>query len=143
KIMIRLTNLFIAILGGIALIFFTACGQKPAASFERPPAPVTVSAAVAQDVPIYIDAVGKTIAQEVVSIRPQVSGRITQILFADGAELKKGQILFTVDERPYSAQLHSAQAELAQRQAQLQYAKGEWSRAEDLVAKDFISKQDY
>ena len=75
-----------------SLLLFVGCGDKQAPSFERPPAPVTVTAAVSSDVPVYIDAVGKTVAREVVEIHPQVSGRITELHFTDGAELKKGQI---------------------------------------------------
>lgn len=128
----------------VAFILFSAgCGQKGAPAFERPPALVTISEAVSQDVPIYIDAVGKTVAREVVTIHPQVSGRIVEIHFADGAELKKGQTLFTIDTRPYLASLHAAEATLSQKKAQLQLANLEFARAERLVDALAISKQDY
>src|SRR5262249_38953149 len=93
--------------------------------------------------PTYIDAVGKTVSREVVSIQPQVSGRITEIHFQDGAQLQKGEVLFTIDPRPYEAALAEAQATLVQRKAQLDLAQTDYQRAADLVAKDFISKQDY
>jgi membrane fusion protein, multidrug efflux system len=135
---------FQAVLGLISpILFLVACGSKQAQSFERPPAPVTVAAAISQDVPTYIDAVGKTVSREVVSIQPQVSGRITEIHFQDGAQLKKGDILFTIDPRPYEAALSEAQATLVQRKAQLDLAQIDYARAADLVAKDFIPKQDY
>jgi hypothetical protein len=54
---------------------------------------VESAAAIVRDVPLYIDAVGKIAAREVVTIQPQVSGRITEIHFADGAEVKAGQAL--------------------------------------------------
>src|SRR5687768_18373856 len=57
----------------------SACVNKAQQNFERPPAPVTVTAAVSQDVSNYLDALGKIVARETVSIQPQVSGRITQI----------------------------------------------------------------
>ncbi len=117
--------------------------QQAPAAFERPPAPVAVATAVAQDVPIYLDAIGKTVAREVVSIQPQVSGRITQIHFTDGAEVKSGQVLFTIDPRPYEAQLNAAEANLAQAKAALNLAKLQFARAAKLLDKDFISKQDY
>ena len=69
---------------GFALLgagLFLACGKKNEPAFERPPAPVVVAVAASQDVPEYIDAVGKIAAREVVSIQPQVSGRIEQIHF--------------------------------------------------------------
>ena len=74
-------------------LLLTACAKKDPPSFERPPSPVTVAAAVSQDVPFYLDEVGHTVAREVVSVQPQVSGKITEIHFADGADLKKGDAL--------------------------------------------------
>ncbi|MBI2819831.1 MAG: biotin/lipoyl-binding protein, partial [Acidobacteria bacterium] len=72
-------------------LLLTGCQRASAPpTFDRPPAPVAVAAAITQNVPIYIDAIGKCAALEVVTVQPQVSGRITQIQFADGAELKKG-----------------------------------------------------
>ena len=99
--------------------------QHAPATFERPPAPVSVAAAVAQDVPIYLDALGKFVAREVVSIQPQVSGRITRIHFSDGTDVKTGDVLFTIDPRAYQAQLDAAEANLANAQAVLALAAGE------------------
>src|SRR6266849_3728296 len=89
-------------LAGLSALLFSGCTNKAAQQgFERPPAPVTVTAAVMQDVPTYIDAIGKTVAREVVSIQPQVSGRIIKIHFTDGANVRKGDMLFTIDTRPF------------------------------------------
>src|SRR5215470_19736728 len=103
----------------LMVLFTVSCGKKAPASFERPPAPVTVVTAVARDVPVYLDEIGKVVAREVVSIQPQVSGRITRIHFTDGADVTTGQILFTIDPRPYEAQLNSAEANLGQAKAAL------------------------
>jgi multidrug efflux system membrane fusion protein len=73
--------------------------------------------AVTQDVPTYLDAIGKTVAREVVSIQPQVSGRIIKIHFTDGVDVKKGQMLFTIDTRPFEANVQQAQANLSRDQA--------------------------
>ena len=89
------------------------CVNKAQQSFARPPAPVVVSTAVSQDVSNYMDALGKIVAKETVSIQPQVSGRIDKIHFADGANVRKGQLLFTIDPRPFDANLKQAQANLA------------------------------
>src|SRR5262249_62361778 len=103
---------FIALfLFALSAIGQSACTNKAAQQgFERPPAPVTVAAAVMQDVPTYLDAIGKTVAREVVSIQPQVSGRILKIHFTDGANVRKGDMLFTIDPRPFEANLKQAQA---------------------------------
>ena len=120
-----------------------ACGKDEPAKFLRPPAPVTVATAKSQDVPLYLDALGKVVAREVVSIQPQVSGRITQIHFSDGAELKLGDLLFTIDPRPYQAQLHQAQANLAQAQASLRLAHINFTRVANVSDPRAISREDF
>jgi multidrug efflux system membrane fusion protein len=121
----------------------TACAKKDPPPMERPPSPVTVATAVAQDVPFYLDEVGHTVAREVVSVQPEVSGKITEIHFADGANLKKGDPLFTIDPRPFEAQLNAAQANLAQSKAALDFAKIQFARVQDLVESKAIARQDY
>jgi multidrug efflux system membrane fusion protein len=98
---------------GLSAVFLTGCVNKAQQSFERPPAPVQVAVSISEDVPTYLDAIGKTVAREVVAIQPQVSGRITRIHFADGANVKKGDLLFTIDTRPFEANLKQAQANLS------------------------------
>jgi membrane fusion protein, multidrug efflux system len=119
--------------------------QRQAAppAFDRPPAPVAVVAAISKNVPIYLDEVGKCAAREVVTVQPQVSGRITEILFRDGADLKKGDPLFTIDPRPFQAELDSAEATLEQRKAALDFAKIDFARIADLVDSKAIARQDY
>lgn len=119
------------------------CSKKTQPAFERPPAPVTTATATAKDVPLYIDAVGKIVAREVVSIQPQVSGRIVKIHFTDGADVKIGDLLFTIDPRPYQAQLHQAEANLAQAEAALNLAKVNFSRVETVSDPRAVSRQDY
>jgi membrane fusion protein, multidrug efflux system len=121
----------------------TACAKKDPPAFERPPSPVVVATATVQDVPLYLDEVGHTVAREVVSVQPEVSGKITEIHFADGANLKKGDLLFTIDPRPFQAQVDAAQANLAQSKAALDFAKIEFDRVKDLVESKAIARQDY
>jgi multidrug efflux pump subunit AcrA (membrane-fusion protein) len=93
------------------------------------PAPlVTVVKATAQDVPKYLDEIGRNAAFESVTVTPKVGGRIVERHFQDGENLKKGQLLFVVDPRPYKAQLDSAQASLAQAKAALDLAKIQFAR---------------
>jgi multidrug efflux system membrane fusion protein len=115
-------------LAGLSPIFFTGCANKAQQNFERPPAPVSVTVAITQDVPTYLDAIGKTVAREVVSIQPQVSGRITQIHFTDGADVKKGQLLFTIDTRPFDANLRQAQANVSRDNALKKQAEANLTR---------------
>ena len=135
----------------------SGCVNKAQPNFERPPAPVTVAAAVSQDVSNYLDALGKIVARETVAIQPQVSGRITQIHFTDGANVRKGQRLFTIDPRPFEANLKQAQANLArdaalkkQAEANLarEVARENWGRAQvdryrTLVEQGVVAKEQY
>ena len=127
----------------LSALVFAGCEKKAPAAVERPPAPVSVVAAVAQDVPIYLDEIGRSVAREVVSVQPQVSGRITKIHFADGADVKTGDVLLTIDPRPYQAQLDAAEANLAQAKAALDLAKIQFARVESVADKRAISRQDY
>jgi multidrug efflux system membrane fusion protein len=127
----------------VCAALIAGCGKKEPANFERPPAPVTATPATSQDVPLYIDAVGKIVAREVVSIQPQVSGRITQIHFTDGADLKVGNLLFTIDPRPYQAQLQQAEANVAQAEAGLSLAKITFARVENVSDPRAVSRQEY
>jgi len=108
-----------------------------------PPPLVTVTTARVQDVPRYLDEIGRNTAFESVSITPQVGGRITERHFQDGDNLKKGQLLFVIDPRPYKAQLDAAKASLQQANAALDLAKIQFERDQELVDSRAISKQDY
>src|SRR5207245_8087155 len=115
-----------------------------AAGSQLPPPPlVSVVKAQAQDVPVYLDEIGKSFASESVTVTPQVGGRITQRQFQDGADLAKGQLLFAIDPRPYQAQLDSAKGALAQAKAALELAKVEFDRSTALLNSKVIAKQDY
>ena len=148
---------WIGLLGFVAALF-TGCTNKAAQQgFERPPAPVTVAAATSQDVPTYLDAIGKTVARETVFIQPQVSGRILKIHFTDGANVSKGQLLFTIDTRPFEVNLRQAQANvskdlaikkqaeanLARDIAQSKYGDVEAKRSQTLVEQGVVSRQQY
>jgi membrane fusion protein, multidrug efflux system len=115
------------VLGGLC-VTLAGCANQAQPNFERPPAPVVVSTAVSQDVSNYMDALGKIVAREVVSIQPQVSGRIIKIHFTDGANVKTGQLLFTIDPRPFEANLKQAQANLAKDAAAKKQAEANLAR---------------
>ena len=119
-------GLVLAISGLCATL--SGCVNKAQQNFERPPAPVVVSTAVSQDVSNYMDALGKIVARETVAIQPQVSGRIERIHFTDGANVKRGQLLFTIDPRPFEANLKQAQANLAKDVAAKKQAEANLAR---------------
>jgi len=123
-------------------LMLSGCRKKQVA-IEQPLVWVTVSKAVARDVPIYIDEIGSCTAHEVVSIRPQASGQITEINFTDGTDLKKGDLVFTIDPRPYDAALAQAKASFVQSTAALTLAKSEFERVKGLLPTGAISKEIY
>src|SRR5690242_13808859 len=125
---------------------FLAIGCKPKQQMtmpQRPPAPVTVAVAKAQDVPVYLEEIGKTTASEYVTIQPQISGQLKDIKFKDGADLKKNDLLFIIDPRPFEAALNQAEANAAQQKAALVLAKQDFGRAEELIATKAISQQEF
>ena len=111
-----------------ASTILAGCSNQAQPNFERPPAPVVVSTAVSQDVSNYMDALGKIVARETVAIQPQVSGRITKIHFTDGANVRRGQLLFTIDPRPFEANLKQEQANLAKDAAAKKQAEANLAR---------------
>jgi multidrug efflux system membrane fusion protein len=139
--MFRLGKRFVLLCSSALLL--SGCAKKDPPAFQRPPALVIVTPAVTASVPVYLDEVGRGVAREVVSVQPEVSGRITEILFNDGANLKKGDPLFTIDPRPFQAQLDAAEANLVQSKAALDFAKIQFARVQDLVESRAIARQDY
>src|SRR6516165_8079517 len=134
-----------AALVALALTLTTAaCNRgKVQAAPAMPPPLVSVVTATAQDVPKYLDEIGRNAAFESVTVTPQVGGRITERHFQDGENLRKGQLLFAIDPRPYQAQVDSAQAALAQAKAALELAKIQFARDQQVIATRAISRQDF
>src|ERR1700758_5326950 len=129
----------------LALLTASACNKSGVqAAAPATPAPlVTVVKATAQDVPKYLDEIGRNAAFESVTVTPQVGGRVVERHFQDGENLRKGQLLFVIDPRPFKAQLDAAQASLAQAKAALDLAKIQFARDEEVIGARAISKQDY
>jgi membrane fusion protein, multidrug efflux system len=139
-IMRRRAELLIVILLAVA-----GCGksQQGGMGFTMPPAAVTVAPAIERDVPAYLDEIGACTARQYVSIAPQVTGPIMQILFEDGAELHKGDPLFLIDPRPYQATLDQAVATQKQNQAAVDFANIEIDRYKTLLPSQAISQDVY
>jgi RND family efflux transporter MFP subunit len=118
--------------------------DAPAAGSASAPAPeVSVAQALSREVTDYDEFTGRFIPVERVEIRPRVSGYISEVHFPEGREVKKGDVLFVIDPRPYDAELKRAKAQLAQARTQLSLAALEKTRAEKLAASRAISKEEY
>src|SRR5262245_5524488 len=101
---------------------------------QAPVRPVTVAKVVAKDVPLYLDEIGTCAAYETVLVQAQVSGVIITRDFQDGSDVKKGDLLFTIDPRPYQAALDQAKAQAELDQVTLK-------RQEDLSARRVMSQK--
>lgn len=126
-----------AVAGGLLLT------REPPAAAAPPPVPtVTVAQPLQRTVTEWDDYVGRFEASKAVEVRPRVSGAVTGIHFTDGAIVQKGQLLFTIDPRPFTAALAEARAGLATADSDLALARANLDRANRLVADDAISKSD-
>jgi multidrug efflux system membrane fusion protein len=105
------------------------------------PVPVLVASAARADVPVYLDAVGTVKALNTVTVRPQVDGKLVEVNFKEGQDVKKGDVLARIDPVTYQAALDQAIAKKAQDDAQLANAKNDLDRYEKLVATNAINKQ--
>jgi len=126
---------------GLFLFLTAACGRQEAPAPPPPPPPaVVVSPVPAATVPLYREYVARTEARETVAIRSRVDGFIEKVLFEEGGQVKAGQLLFVIDQRPFSAALQEARGSLAQAQASLSKAKRDVARLQPLVA-EFAAPQ--
>lgn len=133
----------------LALVVLSGCKKQEGAAGAGPagggppPAPVTLTTAQAADVPIYLDEIGTVEAVESVQVQPQVNGQIFKIHFTDGQDLKAGDMLFTIDPRPYEATLAQRKGELQENKAALDLAKVRFRRTEDLIKNNVITQEEY
>ncbi len=125
------------LLAAATVLLLPGCGRGSEAANQmppRPPAQVTVATAFTRDVPVYLEEIGKTVATEIVSIVPQVSGKLITARTQDGDYVEKGQLLFEIDPRPFAAALASAEATLAQNKADRELAEIQFKRMQGLAS---------
>jgi membrane fusion protein, multidrug efflux system len=117
-----------------------ACSKKEA----PPPSPpeVQVAEAVQKDVPIYIELVGSTLGSEDVEIRARVEGYLVSINFTEGSFVRKGQLLYKLDPKPFEVAIDQAKANLATAQAALEKTDNDVARYKPLFAQQAVSKQE-
>ena len=120
--------------------FVTGC-KKAAAPPTPPPPSVTVARPVARKIVEHSEYTGRLAAIESVEVRPRVSGYIVEIPFKEGMLVKKGDLLFVIDPRPYQAALDQSQGQLKQAQAAQDLANRNFERAQNLQATKVTSKE--
>jgi membrane fusion protein, multidrug efflux system len=134
-------HLFIGV--GILSILLTAAGCKTKSAPQQAPLPVNVLTVIEKEVNEWDEFTGRLEAVESVEIRPRVSGYITDIHFEAGAIIKKGDLLYVIDPRPYQADYDRAAAEVDRMDAQLKLAQIELNRAKELRDKNTISASEF
>lgn len=105
--------------------------------------PVTVAVAQTKDVPIQIRGIGTVQPISSVAVRTQVGGQLTRVAFHEGDDVRRGQLLFVIDPRPYQAALTQARANLQRDLAQMRHAESQAARYAELVRKDFVTREEY
>jgi RND family efflux transporter MFP subunit len=113
-----------------------AAGCKSASAPTQPPPAVTVARPTSESVADYLDFTGNTAAINSVTVVARVEGYLEKIHFTDGARVKKGQLLFTIQQQQYKAQLAQAKAQVLSQKAALWHASIELARYTDLVKQD-------
>jgi multidrug efflux system membrane fusion protein len=142
-----------AILAGLAVVlaagglvaYFSGdsrAREKPAAKGPAA-APVAVTAALQQSIPVRLQAIGNVEAYASVAVKSRVDGQILEVQFREGQEVKKGEILFRIDPRPFEAAQKQAEAQAVRDIASRDQAASQEKRYQELLEKNFISKEAY
>src|SRR6267142_743195 len=119
-----------------------ACGQSQSQPQASPPPPqVTIAKPISKMIADQDEYVGRFVAVESVEVRARVSGYLEAIHFQDGQIVKKGDLLFTIDRRPFKTALAQAQASLAQARANLAFADSDLARGQGLAVGSVITQQ--
>ena len=121
--------------------WLTGCGKH--APPPAPPPAVSVVQPVAREVVEWDEYIGRLESPESVEIRARVSGYLDKVHFKEGKEVKKGDLLFTIDRRPYKADLDRAVADYERAQSQTELARNDADRAQKLIQTKAISTEDY
>jgi len=121
-----------------------ACNGKAATRVQAPaPPPVIVGQAVRRTVPVSLHAIGNVESVASVALRSRVAGQILRVHIEDGADVRKGQLLFTIDPAPYEIAAAQADAQLARDAALLKKAEDDAARYAKLVEKEYVTREQY
>jgi multidrug efflux system membrane fusion protein len=127
-------------------LLLLGCGRGEAEKGEAPkapPAPVVVAEAVEQDVPLGLSAIGTVEAINTVEVRARIGGELSRVAFERGADVRKGELLFVIDPRPYEAALREAEADSARDEARAVSGDATARRYSELVEKGYVTRQQF
>jgi RND family efflux transporter MFP subunit len=134
--------------GMLALVavatLLASCGEaSKQGNAAPPPPPVTVAKAIKRSVTDYDEYVGRFTAVDSVEVRARVSGYLDGVHFKDGQNVKQGDLLFTIDKRPFQNTLDQARANLAQAKSNLAFTESDYTRGQQLVRDKTITDQTF
>jgi len=138
----ELHGYFYSVLAALPLLL-SACSESHSQGGPPPPPEVSVAAVIERQVNESDEFTGRLAAVERVEVRPRVTGYVERVYFQEGADVKKGDLLFEIDPKPFQAELARAQAELARAVTKLDLAKSDLARADKLVQSKAISQQEH
>ena len=124
-----------------AILGAVAC-SKPAPAPPPPPTPVDVVEVIVRDVPVTMESIGETIGASTVEVRARVEGFLENVHFREGSRVTRGQVLYTIDSRPFAVALTQARANLAQAEAQLAKARRDVARLGPLAEQNATPRVD-
>jgi multidrug efflux system membrane fusion protein len=128
-------------LAALTLVVLSACGRTPEATVAPAAAKVNVAKVIEQPVNEWDEVTARLESPETVQVRPRVSGQIDSVAFTDGELVKKGDLLFQIDPRPFEAEVHRLEAQLQQSKAAAQRSTNEAQRGERLRTNNAISAE--
>jgi multidrug efflux system membrane fusion protein len=124
-------------------LLIPGCSSQKAQSAPPEAVPVVVAPAVQKTVPLELRAIGNVQAYNTVQVKTRVPGELTGVLFKEGEDVKQGQLLFTLDSRPYEADLQRLQANLARDQAEAANARAQATRYAKLMEEGVVAREQY
>ena len=129
----------------LAVLLLSACreSKEAAAPAQAPPVPVKVAAVIRRDIPEMLEAIGQTRGSIEVEIRARIEGFIDRVLFQEGKPVRKEDVLYEIDPKPYVAAVNRGKGVLAQAQADLAKARQDVARYKPLVEQNAISREEY
>lgn len=136
---------FLALATGLLMAAIaTACSSQAEPGAGMPPPPeVSVAQVLNKEVSRWDEFTGRVTAIETVELRPRVSGYVQQVAYKEGQEVRKGDLLFVIDPRPYRARLSQAEADLERARAEARLAQMQDKRAQTLVEAKAISREEF
>ncbi|WP_444883828.1 efflux RND transporter periplasmic adaptor subunit [Microbulbifer sp. PSTR4-B] len=128
---------------GLSALVLAGCGSEEPTGQQPPPPAVEVAQVSTESTTLWRSFTGRVVAPETVELRPRVSGYIDQVSFTEGALVERGDVLFTIDQRPYKAKLRAAEADLQRVRSELAFNAKQARRAQQLLDSKAISREEY